>query len=232
MPGPFSIPQADFTALNGKAAIKAYLSVNYPKESIVECEALRYGYLNNRHLRRDRQVARQGSEDTINVLILGELVPSGTARTLHLLEQAASYISSHTTYVVKPHPVVPFDASDYPLLDLKIDTRPLEDILYDFDIAYSSNMTSAAVDAYLSGLPVVIMLNDDELNFSPLRGQKDVRFVTSPKELAEALEFSKHGVNARPNSNDFFFLDPVLSRWQNLLFSQTGQWERCNSHAT
>ncbi len=38
------------------------------------------------------------------------------------------------------------------------------------DTAYSSNMTSAAVDACLIGLPVV-MLGEMELNFSPLRGQ-------------------------------------------------------------
>ena len=88
-----------------------------------------------------------------------------------------------------------------------------EEILGDFDIAYSTNLTSAAVEAYITGLQVVVMLNETELNYSPLRGQPDVLFVSSPEELAEALQSSLQ----KPVSNDFFFLDPELSSWSNLL---------------
>ena len=77
-------------------------------------------------------------------------------------------------------------------------------------------MTSAAVDAYLAGLPVVVMLDETELNFSPLRGQPGVRFVGTPEELADALQ-AGHGATAYPDRKDFFFLDPALPRWRRLL---------------
>ncbi len=87
------------------------------------------------------------------------------------------------------------------------------------DTAYSSNMTSAAVDAYLTGLPVVVMLEETELNFSPLRGQPGVRFVSTPEELAESLQTADQGMAKGPDHNEFFFLDPELPRWQRLLSS-------------
>jgi surface carbohydrate biosynthesis protein (TIGR04326 family) len=61
------------------------------------------------------------------------------------------------------------------------------------------------------------MLDDAKLNLSPLRGQSDVRFVSTPEELAEALQMGKQHTVNRPDRNDFFFLDPELPRWRKLL---------------
>jgi surface carbohydrate biosynthesis protein (TIGR04326 family) len=75
----------------------------------------------------------------------------------------------------------------------------------------------ATVDAYLSGLPVVMVLDEMEPNFGPLRGQRDVRYVTTPRELAESLQTSHQPAAGRRNVSDFFFLDPSLPRWSRLL---------------
>ncbi len=213
---PYPMPQADLVALNGKAAVDAYLSVDYPKEAIVECEALRYGYLNDL---RAGHPPRKAKEDAIRVLILGDYMPSATIKMLQLLEAAVPHISALATYTVKPHPNFMVTSADYPSLCLKVVMDPLEKILHDYDIAYSSNMTSAAVDAYLVGLPVVVMLDDTELNFSPLREQPDVRFVYSPEDLAEVLQRAGQGMIMSTEQNEFFFLDPELPRWQRLLSS-------------
>jgi surface carbohydrate biosynthesis protein (TIGR04326 family) len=112
------------------------------------------------------------------------------------------------------------ESAAYPSLQLRIVGDPLPKIMQDADIAYAGNTTSAAVDAYLAGLPVVVMLDETELNYSPLRGKTGVRFVTTPRELAQALEeaprTNRDSVSA---SNDFFFLDPELPRWRRLLFA-------------
>ena len=213
---PYPMPQADLMALNGKAAVDAYLSVDYPKEAIVECEALRYGYLNDI---RPWHSSRQAMEGPIRVLILGDFLPSGTIKMLQLLEAAVSHISVLATYTVKPHSNFMVKSEDYPSLHVKIVMDPLGEILHDYDIAYSGNMTAAAVDAYLVGLPVVVMLDETELNFSPLRGQSDVRFVSTPEELAEVFETASQGIATNPDRNEFFFLDPELSRWTRILSS-------------
>ena len=109
------------------------------------------------------------------------------------------------------------NAADYPSLHLQVVRNALGEILHDFDVAYSSNLTSAAVDAYLAGLPVVVMLEETELNLSPLRGQPGVRFVSTPQELAEALQATGQRSASIPDCNEFFFLDPELPRWQKVL---------------
>ena len=209
------MPQANLIALNGKTAVDAFLSADYPKEAIVECEALRYGYIKN--IRRVRHPSIKTNNTVINVLILGDYMPSGTIKMLQLLETAALYMTTLITYTLKPHPNFIVKAEDYPSLNLKIVMDPLREIMHDFDIAYSSNLTSAAVDAYLAGLPVVVMLDETELNFSPLRGQQHVRFVSTPEELAETLQKADQGITTGLEHNEFFFLDPELGRWQKLL---------------
>jgi surface carbohydrate biosynthesis protein (TIGR04326 family) len=210
-----SLPQPNLTALNGKVAVDAYLSVDYPKEAIVECEALRYGHLNNLRAEYSSKKANGGA---IKVLILGDYLPSSTIKTLQLLEVAAPRISALATYTVKPHPYCLVKATDYPSLHLKIVTDSLGEILHDYDVAYSSNMTSAALDVYLAGLPVVVMLDETEINLSPLRGQSGVKFVGTPGELAEALQMRQQpNAASRSDISDFFFLDPELPRWSRLL---------------
>jgi surface carbohydrate biosynthesis protein (TIGR04326 family) len=212
--GPRSMPQPDLVALNGKTAIQDYLGLDYPKEAIVECEALRYAYLDALPA---RQALRRGRGEVTRVLILGDYMPSNTIQMLQLLAAAAPLMSAPVTYTMKPHPNFIISAADYPSLHLEVITDGLGKILHDFDIAYSSNMTSAAVDAYLAGLPVVVMLEETGLNFSPLRGQPGARFASTPEELAEALQTADQGAAAIPDRNEFFFLDPELSRWQRLL---------------
>jgi surface carbohydrate biosynthesis protein (TIGR04326 family) len=210
-----SLPQADVLVLNGKAAIDAFLRVDYPRKNIVEGEALRYGYLQDLQA---TQILKIDPKGKIKLLILGDYKSSLTLNMLQML--AAAQIFSEVECTVKPHPNFPVRAVDFPALPFQVVTAPLGEILQNYDMAYSSNMTSAAVDAYLAGLPVVVMLDETQLNFSPLRGQSGVRFVSSPAELAQALKSaSQENLNAGKHK-DFFFLDPKLPRWQNLLLSQ------------
>jgi surface carbohydrate biosynthesis protein (TIGR04326 family) len=214
---PYPMPQADLVALNGKAAVDAYLSLDYPKQAIAECEALRYGHLNN--IRAGRS-SRKAKGSPVKVLIVGDYMSSANIRILQLLEAAAPQMSDSLAYTMKPHPNLPVKATEYPSLHLKVVTAPLGEILHDFDIAYCSNLTSAAVDAYLAGLPVVVVLDDTELNLSPLRGESGVSFVSTPEELAKALRTSTCECAAtNPNPSSFFFLNPELPRWSHLLDS-------------
>lgn len=212
----FAMPQADLTALNGKTAIDAYRGMHHPEETIVECEALRYGYLNDL---REMRPPRRANGDAIKVLILGDYLASSTIGMLQLLEAAVPRINARVAYTVKPHPSFMVGVADYPSLHLDVVKAPLGSILNDFDVAYSSNVTSAAVDASLAGVPVVVMLDETELNVSPLRGRLGVRFVSSPEELADALQNADQIGAANLERDEFFFLDLELPRWKRLLSS-------------
>jgi surface carbohydrate biosynthesis protein (TIGR04326 family) len=71
------------------------------------------------------------------------------------------------------------------------------------------------LDAYLAGLSVVVMLDENELNMSPLRGLKDIVYVTDPTELAEALRNVRQ--RKRMAVESYFWLDTKLPRWRQLL---------------
>jgi len=136
---------------------------------------------------------------------------------LKLLEAASGKLPLDATYTVKPHPYLMIDPAQFESLRLNVTTEPLEKILPDFAVAYSANMTSAALDAYLAGLEVIVMLDDTQLNLSPLRGQSGVTFVSTPEELAAALDRAHGHPETKVNNKEFFFLDPALPRWSRLL---------------
>lgn len=212
--GLHSMPQPDLVALNGEVALDAYLGVDFPKESIVKCEALRYVYLNNL---KDKAPLMRTKGNELKVLILGDYESSETMKMLYLLEATVQYISVPITFTMKAHPNFSIKAEACPSLHLGFATDSLENILCNFDVAYSSNSTSAAVDAYLVGLSVVVMLDDAKLNYSPLRGRHGVSFVSTAEELAEALHAPPRNPSDKLDSGEFFFLDPDLPRWQRLL---------------
>ncbi|MFH2047087.1 MAG: TIGR04326 family surface carbohydrate biosynthesis protein [Pseudomonadota bacterium] len=210
------LPQPDLTVLNGKAAVDAYHSVNYPMNTVVEAEALRYGYLNN-FLSANRLKPKH--HEMPKVLVLGDYDPTATINLLKLIEKSALINPGRYSYIVKPHPSYLVEAKDFPSLNLKVVVDHLGEILPDCDVACASNSTSASVDAYVAGVPVVVMLDDTTLNFNPLRGQPKVRFFSTPEELSESLQAAIQDSEDTIDHNEFFFLDSELPRWKCLLAS-------------
>jgi surface carbohydrate biosynthesis protein (TIGR04326 family) len=208
----YRLPQPDLAALNGKAAIEAFIGADYPADAIAPCEAIRYEYLTEM---RQRPVPRKS--ELINVLILGDIALASTIKLLRLLEAAIERTPTRFKYTFKPHPNCMVKAGSFPSLRLFVLTNALGEIMRDFDIAYCSSSTSAAVDAYLAGLPVVVMLDGTELNFSPLRARPGVCYVSTPTELAAALQTNCNVSFGERNRMDFFFLDPQMPRWKHLL---------------
>jgi surface carbohydrate biosynthesis protein (TIGR04326 family) len=126
-------------------------------------------------------------------------------------------LSSDYKFTFRPHPAYAVDLAKYPGLQADETTGALHLILADFDIVLTTAGTSAALDTYLSSLPVIIYLNGSEFNLSPLRGHSGVCFISTSEELTEALEMTKQNVVGIQGGEEFFFLDPELPRWQTLL---------------
>lgn len=203
------LPLADLVALNGPAAMNRYLHGGYPADQLVEVEALRY-----LHLASPLTVEKVAS-DSLRVLVLGDYLRATTQQQMKWLESAAALLPPGTRYVVKPHPACPIDQAEYPELKMSLTGLSIDKLLADCDVAYTSNMTSAAVDAYSAGVPVVSVLDPDKFNLSPLRGMAGVSFVTSFGELAQALA-RERGVGAN-RTGDYFCLDRRIPRWRRLL---------------
>lgn len=215
-PGAYKMPSADFVCLNGTVAVNEYSIGGFPDNLIVETEALRYEHLN---VDRTKDIAQKEKEGILQVLILGDYLESATLALLQLLDKASAYIHRPVTFTLKSHPNFIVDKDYFPSLRLEFIMDPLGEILHKYDISYSSNKTSASVDAYLRGLPTIVMLDDMGMNFSPLRGQKNVHFVSEAEELASRIDSIGRNIVSKPLGNNFFFLDANLPRWQGLISS-------------
>jgi surface carbohydrate biosynthesis protein (TIGR04326 family) len=212
--GPHALPQPDRIAVNGPEAVCALRAFD-PGIPLTECEAVRYEHL--RDVGARARPDRRGG-DAIRVLVLGDFDRPAAEQMLQLLSAAVARIDAHVECGYKPHPNCAIEPRRYPDLALAVVDRPLAEVLRDdWDVAYTSNTTSASIDAWLSGLPVAIVLDDRTLNFSPLRDAAGVRFVAGAGELSSALiELPALPVDAVP-AHRFFHLDPDLPRWRQLV---------------
>jgi surface carbohydrate biosynthesis protein (TIGR04326 family) len=216
-----AMPLPDHLAVNGSVAWTAFAGAGYPVERLVEVEALRYLNLYRVTPQPDLdseacRVTKRPMSKT-SVLILGDMIPESMHNLLNLLKDAMQLLPTGYKFTLKPHPGYEVHLVDYPGLQADQTIEALDQILRQYDLVVAANSTSAAVDAYQVGLPVIIMLDGNQLNLSPLRGYPHVRFVNTPEELAEALQSADRSVVVDAEEDNMFFLDPELPRWNRLL---------------
>ena len=221
--GSCAMPVPDRVALNGPMAWGSYVTAGYPVDQLVEVEAMRYQYLSafaagdeNRRSRSHEPAASSNERKSLRVLILGDISVDLTLRMLDCMGGAVARMNGRLLLTLKPHPVGGITRELYPGLAFELTDRPLAEIISDFDVAFSSNATSAGLDALLAGLPVAVFLEPTEFNLSPLRELPGVRFVTTPKQLAIALQTPPSSART-PAPGDFFWLDMGFSKWRELL---------------
>jgi surface carbohydrate biosynthesis protein (TIGR04326 family) len=213
--GNLDLPMPNCVACNGPVVRDIYRGGSYPSNDLVNVEALRYLHLGDANTKPASAQATR--KDPIRLLVLGDYLSSNTERQMKLLVHAVPLLSVEVEIVVKPHPNCPVHQDDYPGLHMQVTSRPIADLLDECDFAYSSAVTSAAVDAYCAGVPIVSMLDPKTFNFSPLRGCAGALFASTPEELVMAL-MSDMTISQSPNSKQgFFTIDSQFPRWQQLL---------------
>ena len=208
-----SLPLPDYVGMNGVVSKNIYLSGGYPKDNLIEVESLRYLYLSNYFLQKNKLTASLTKEKV--VLVVGDYSKLNTYRQLDLLSSSIIDIDPLVRYIVKPHPMSSVDLEDFPNLNGELSIRPIEELLKISDIVYSSLITSAAIDAYCFGLPIITLLDGKTLNMSPLRGVKSVYFVTNSEGLSTTINALKTAV--LDTKENYFYLDPSLPRWHKWL---------------
>lgn len=191
---------------NGPLSRKGLLDFGYKKEDLVPGEALRF--LGLETLRKNKIQSKQNR----TFLVFTDYLFSVSKFQLELLE------SLHLSYrvIVKPHPACPIDKIDFPNLNFEITMEHSESLLKTASIVFTSNVTSAALEAYYLGLPVISARDPKEVNLSPLFGVKDVHFVSSKEELKNSIEtIEKHGI--RSKRNPVFYMNSNLEKWKKIL---------------
>lgn len=210
-------PLPDKIAVNGSAAWKAYQDANQPMKRLVEVEALRYLHLERLpHNEHSNTSTRGVHGEATRILVLGDIQRNATDSMLKMLESIAEFFQQGWALTLKPHPANLIQLGDYPRLNITITDAPLEQLLPRFHVAIASIFTSAALEGYATGLPLVTLLDDRDFNFSPLRGEPGAVFVSTAEELKYALE-SMLSDDSSHRREDFFWTDSDLPRWKSLL---------------
>jgi surface carbohydrate biosynthesis protein (TIGR04326 family) len=223
--GECALPLPDQLAVNGAVAWTAFVEGGFPESRLVQVEALRYlnlaglatrpGHNGTRH---DEGAFPTGAAPALKVLVLGDLIPASMHHLLAMLVEAMKLLPRQCQVTFKPHPGYAVDLARYRSLAACETAEPLAQILPEYDVAVCANSTSAAVDAYVAGLPVIIGVDGGGLNLSPLRGQAGACFVSSAEDMAAALQGigSVEAVQDR-DRKQFFWLDSRMPRWRQLL---------------
>jgi surface carbohydrate biosynthesis protein (TIGR04326 family) len=155
------------------------------------------------------------------LLVVGDYLGINTHKQLHLLERAAHLLRKGTKITIKPHPNCPVNPALNPQLKMNVELRQLSELMEEHDLVYSSAVTSAAVDAYCAGLPVVSLLEGGNLNLSPLRNCDGVTFVSNPEDLANLVNHDHIEDSGKVQGEDYFYFDLKLPRWRKLLLDNT-----------
>jgi len=212
-----ALPLPDYGAMIGGISKKMYLEAGYPRDRLVEVEALRYLHLYRRVKRQyDSGISLKGQN---TLLIFGDYLKENTTQQMELLQKARQYIDVKVKYIVKPHPACPILVEDYPELDLMVINKPIPELIDHCSMVFTSCSTSSSVDAYCAGKIVITALDPKGLNLSPLKGVKGVLFVSSSKELASAVNNIGEIKRIDGPGKDYFYLDPSLPRWKQLLIN-------------
>jgi len=206
-------PLPDKIALNGPVAFKAYSGANQPKDRLVEVEAIRYQYLK---LLKRKTNSFCSNSDQKTLLILGDYISKTTHQMLRLLDCLEQSALVKYEIIFKPHPATQIPLDRYKKFNLRETSTALNKLIPKIDVVLSTGNTTAAVEPLAAGLPVIVAIENDNFNLSPLRGEQGVCFITTSEDLKTALDY----LGSAPIKNsqyNFFWTDPELPRWKALL---------------
>ena len=208
-----SLPLPDYVGVNGPLARNMYLNGGYRKNRLINLEALRYLYLSKNEFSKDNQYLKKYKKV---VLVLGDYNKENTNYQIDLLSRCSPLLDEKYFFIIKFHPNCIIDLSDFSEFDYTISKLPINELMPIVNVAYTSNTTSAAIDAYSSGLKVISALNPNSVNLSPLRGNNSIEFVSTFKELNSALSMPLSEDNFK-DLNDIFYINPSLPYWKSAL---------------
>jgi surface carbohydrate biosynthesis protein (TIGR04326 family) len=210
-----ALPLPDLVCVNGQMAKEMYLKSGYPQNQLVEVEALRYLHLidavEHKKINHNKLINNK-------ILVLGDYVKENTDQQMQLLNEAVKNNSTkNNLYIVKPHPACPIVKKDYSEINMNITNDPISTIIKDCSLVYVSSMTSASVDAFCLGKPIVSVFDPKSLNLSPLKGIDGVTFISTSQELEKVLGEIDQIKITNNKERQFFYLDYKIPRWRELL---------------
>lgn len=210
--------QPDAVRGNGSSACGQWLEAGMPPQRLGEVEALRYLYL-ARTPAQTESVASAAPAAARRLLVLTSFFSEETEAHLALLARAVhAGLLDGWELAVKPHPYLPVADRLRALLGrrmcgVRLADGPIADELRPGVLVWASNSTTAALEAALRGLPVMVMLPGDDFDLCPMQDVPGLPRTGTLEDVRLAL------ATAAPLrlATDYLNLDAALPRWRRLL---------------
>ena len=127
--------------------------------------------------------------------------------------------NSEVDIFYKPHPAL---STPYPFKNNRITTiHKIDFALEVADLVITGPLTTVALDAYLFGKRVFVIIGNNKINMSPLRGLDDSVFIYDISKFIKYEENFIFGsiknIQANLSINDFYFFDSSYPRWNRQL---------------
>ena len=208
-------PKPNAIAINGQAQKNYFQTIGYPESEMELVEALRYFHLQSNPFSPS---AIFDSAEQVSVLVLGDYLLENNHQLIQMLVKVSPLLPDTTRFIFKPHPACPIPLNKLKGIHASVSEEALENLLQNCTIAFSSNVTTASLDAYFRGVPVACMIDPKKLNLSPMLEIDDSVFVKTHQDLAIKIlqSLERKGKSERDPSN-FFELDASLSKWLRLI---------------
>ena len=157
------------------------------------------------------------STHKIRILVLGGYLKELTRELL----ESTNMLKEELSFNFRSHPGYVIDIKNYNVT--YDDNNTIEKSLIENDIVIVAGDSSVAIDAYLAKKIVIIYTKKGDLNYSPLRNYKDIKFISDKNSLRKyMLE-----LNARCKSDKSLFKSKDIKKiylesmdnkkWKNLL---------------
>jgi surface carbohydrate biosynthesis protein (TIGR04326 family) len=224
-----SLFQPDAIRGNGRNAWTQWRDAGVPAERLGKVEALRYLYLTGADKFSSTPEQTDFQKQTPRkLLVVTSFFADETYAHLDLLAKSfQAGLLDGCEVAVKPHPYLPVRpylqnllgarAAEIPEVDGAMAEHLLPGVL-----VWASNSTSAALDAAIMGLPVMVMPPAGDFDLCPLQDVPGLTRTANLEDIRRAL------VDAAPLSlpPDYLELNPALPLWRELLFGNTSATNR------
>ena len=204
-------PQPDLIASTSLRGRQMLLASGVSQDQVIDVEALSYQYLIN--LQKSKDSSEKFSTANPTVTVLGDFSVDETRQLLDICSPVLAQ-NGHSA-IFKAHPTSPLNKIEIVKYGITEFVGDMGALLTSSRLVITTSFTSAAVDAYCLGIPLLLFSNGKNLNMSPLRDEPGVRFFHDSISLQVLLE-QMTGLETT-NSRDFFNLDLNLYRWRKSL---------------
>ena len=206
----FSNFYPDYYAVNGDDSLIKLVANGYTHKTIKKVEAARYENvlkkMNSNNIEKN---------NTSSILIAGDYSIESNLNMASSLNNLDNRLISKFNFILKEHPLREMSN----LLNFQF-TKSLEsiDILKNkYQYAIVSNTTSAAVDLYLLGFKLIVIVDKYRVNLSPLKDNKDIIFLYDQNLLPICLDKLSKIDKIENEKKNFFYYSPNYDLWNSLI---------------